>query len=57
MVEASANAIIQRDAKAAGELEVLIAFVFPPRTTHIFQPLDGSPTRALKERFLREKTL
>ena len=29
----------------------IIAFVFPPHTTHIVQPLDGSPFRALKERF------
>ena len=29
----------------------IIAFAFPPHTTHIVQPLDGSPFRALKERF------
>ena len=29
----------------------IIAFIFPPHTTHIVQPLDGSPFRALKERF------
>lgn len=29
----------------------IIAFVFPPHTTHIVQPLDGSPFCALKERF------
>ena len=32
----------------------IIPFVFPPHTTHIVQPLDGSPFRALKQRF-REK--
>ena len=32
----------------------IVPFVFPPHTTHIIQPLDGSPFRALKERF-REK--
>ena len=26
-------------------------FVFPPHTTHIVQPLDGSPFRALKQAF------
>lgn len=32
----------------------IIACVFPPHTTHLIQPLDGSPFRALKDRF-REK--
>ena len=32
----------------------IIPFVFPPHTTHIVQPLDGSPFRALKQRS-REK--
>ena len=33
----------------------IIAFVFPPNTTHIVQPIDGSLFRALKGRFRAKK--
>ena len=29
----------------------ILAFVFPPHTTHLVQPLDGSPFRSLKQAF------
>lgn len=35
----------------------IISFIFPPHTTHIVQPLDGSPFRALKERFRAHNNL
>jgi hypothetical protein len=33
------------------ETSDIMPFVFPPHTTHIVQPLDGSPFRALKQAF------
>jgi hypothetical protein len=35
----------------------IIPFIFPPHTTHLVQPLDGSPFRALKQRFRAKNNL